>query len=192
MALLMIVAGGLTALPCTVAAASAAAQPEAGDIVLRHGNGFWSRVFAGINRRDRRFSHAGVVVRDQDGLQVVHAEADETGAHGQVRLDDFESYTAGSRQFILLRLDDPAAAGRVARAALAMHAAALPFDFDFDLVDGAAVYCSELVWRSLVIALERDPLPDKPLLAGREAVLIENFLLDVPDLHAVGAGDSGP
>lgn len=162
-----------------------ALQPAPGDIVLRRGNGLWSGVFARLNRRDRRFSHAGVVVREHGALKVVHAEADDSGANGRVRLDDYGAFTAAAREFVVLRLADPEPAARLAEAASSMHAAALPFDLDFDLADPAAVYCSELVWRALASALRRDPLPDKPVIAGRPVVLIENFLLDMPELQVV-------
>lgn len=169
----------------SVAAKPAAYAPLAGDIVLSRGSGFWSDVFAGLNRRDRRYSHAGIVVNDGGNLKVVHAAADDDGSNGSVRLDGFDRFTAEAQWFTLLRLDDRAAAGRMASAALSMHAAALPFDFEFKLTNERAVYCSELVWHALTTALHRDPLPNKPFIADRQAVLIENFLLDMPELHVV-------
>src|SRR5690606_37314745 len=147
--------------------AAPAVQAAPGDIVLRRGDGFWSNFFARLNRRDRRFSHAGVVVREHGALRVVHAEADDSGANGRVRLDDYAAFTADGTGYVVLRLADREAAARLAEAASSMHAAALPFDLDFDLADPAAVYCSELVWRALSLALRRDPLPDKPVVAGR-------------------------
>lgn len=174
-------------LPTSVAAAApGAAEPEPGDIVLRRGNGLWSAFFAGLNRRDGRFSHVGVVVRDGTELKVAHAEADDNGMNGEVRLTGWRAFEAASRQLIVLRLHDRAAADRVAEAALSLHAARPAFDLDFDLADAAAVYCSELAWRALTIGLGRDPLPEKPLLGGRPVVLIENFLLDIPELRVVG------
>lgn len=180
-----LVAGALAPSPAVAGAPPAAAVPEPGDIVLRRGNGIWSGFFARLNRRDRRFSHVGVAVRDHGELKVVHAEADDDGADGEVRLDDFRAWTAAGRQFLVLRLDDRAAAARTADAALAMHAAVLPFDLDFDLDDPGAVYCSELAWRALAAGLGRDPLPEKPVVGGRPAVLIENFVLDMPELRVV-------
>jgi len=172
-----------TGFPASPGAAQAP-LPRAGDIVLSRGTGLWSDLFARVNRRDRRFSHAGVVVAAGKQVAVVHAAADDDGTRGGVRLDAWESYASGARELALLRLGDRDAAARVAVAALAMHAEAPPFDFEFRLGD-AAVYCGELAWRALTVALERDPLPRKPVVAGRPVVLIENFLLDVPELHAV-------
>ena len=171
--------------PAAASAELPAVSAEPGDVVLRRGNGFWSGFFAGLTRRDGRFSHVGIVVRDGGELKVVHAEAEDNGADGKVRLTRLDDWTGAGREFAVLRLADPAAAARVAAAAQSMHAAALPFDLEFDLADAAAVYCSELAWRALALGLGRDPLPDKPLLGGRPVVLIENFLLDVPELRAI-------
>lgn len=161
--------------------------PRTGDVVLRHGAGFWGVLFARLNPRDRRFSHAGVVVRSGGRWQVVHAEAGDLGREGMVRLDTWEAFVSPASRIALLRLTDAAAAGRVADAALAMHRAGLLFDFDFNLLRADAVYCSELVWRALSQGLGRDPLPVKTVLHGREVVLVENLLLDVADLRLVQA-----
>jgi len=173
--------------PGAGALALADISPRAGDIILRQGTGFWGVVFARVNPRDRRFSHVGIVVEEEGRWRVVHAQADDLARAGMVREDDLEVFLAGVRRAALLRLDDEAAAGRVAHEALAMHEAKLAFDFDFDLEGVDAVYCSELAWRALTAGLERDPLPVKPYLNGREAILVESFLLDIPELHLVYA-----
>ncbi len=158
---------------------------QVGDIVLRKGTGFWGVLFARVNPRDSRFSHAGIVVEDGGRWRVVHAEADNFGADGRVRLDDWHEFVYGVSRLAVLRLEDQAAAGRTADAALDMYRAGMAFDFDFNLARSDAVYCTELVWRSLMQALGRDPLPVKPLVNGREVVLVENFLLDIADLTLV-------
>lgn len=158
---------------------------QTGDVVLRHGAGLWSHLFARLNSRDRRFSHAGVVVYHDQDWHVIHAEADNLGRHGTVRMDEWGVFVERAEQLALLRTGDPGAAARTADAALAMYRAALPFDFSFDLSRLDAVYCSELVWRALSHALQRDPLPEKPVLRGRDAVLVENLLLDLPELDVI-------
>jgi hypothetical protein len=171
----------------TPTVASAAQHPALanGDIVLRYTNAVWSRVFARLNGRDMRFSHAGVVVAEGGHWRVIHAEADDFGRNGQVRLDDWAEFFATSERVAILRLDDPDAAAATAAAAVAMHRAALPFDLSFDLGRDSAVYCTELVWRALRVALGHDPLPSKARIQGREAVLVENLLLDISELALI-------
>lgn len=156
-----------------------------GDVVLRGGAGLWSATFARLNTRDRRFSHAGVVVNTPDGWQVLHAQADDFGRHGRVRLDSWADFAAAPA-LALLRADDPGVAARTARAAWAIHASDPAFDLDFDLSDASRVYCTELVWLALREALGADPLARKPLVRGRPAVLTDNLLHDVAELHLVG------
>lgn len=173
------IAGGVTALPQETSL-------RAGDVVLRHGHGLWSRLFAQLNRHDQRFSHAGIVVLDaQRQWRVVHAQVDDRTGSGHVRSQPWHEFVDRTTQVALLRVSDEKSAARIADAALAMHDDALAFDLTFDLSRTDAVYCSELVWRALIEATGHDPLPVKPRVNGREVVLIENLLHDIPDLAVV-------
>lgn len=191
-----VVVGLLLALVLTTATSTArhTGHPtpplQSGDVVLRHGNSLWSSVFAQLNSRDRRFSHAGVVIGDGFRWYVIHAEADNLGRYGQVRMDEWEIFSRDAQRLAILRLNDVSAADRTADAALSMYHHTLPFDFSFDLTRLDAVYCSELVWRALMEALQHDPLPEKAVVHGRNAVLVENLLLDVPGLSVVYASGS--
>lgn len=167
-------------------------QLQPGDIVLRRGSDFWSNVFARLNPHDRRFSHAGIVVRTKGDCQVVHAEAVDVARAGFVRLDPWEAFTAGASSLAVLRPAHDSIGARTADAALGMYSTGLPFDFDFDLTSASAVYCTELVWRALTAALGRDPLPVKPVVHGREAILIESLLRDMPELRPVAPLEDEP
>jgi len=70
------------------------------------------------------------------------------------------------------------------------------FDFDFDLTDAGRVYGTELVWRALREPLGEYPLPDKPRVNSRPAVMVESLLREMPELRLVriaapGDGRSG-
>lgn len=161
---------------------------RAGDVVLRHGTGLWSRLFAQLNRHDQRFSHAGIVVLDDhQQWRVVHAEVDDLAGNGRVRLDTWGDFIAQGPRVALLRVNDERTADRIADAALAMHGDKLAFDLTFDLSRTDAVYCTELVWRALTVAAGRDPLPVKAQVNGRDVVLVENLLHDMQDLTLVYA-----
>jgi hypothetical protein len=189
-ALLVAVVGWLVARgggdqPVRPSPSAAGWSPQPGDVVLRQGDGVWSRFFAGLNRRDRRFSHAGIVIRTDHGWQVVHAEADDLGRDGRVRADAWTVFVGRAADVAVLRLSDPGQQERLAVAAAALARAGLGFDLDFRLDTPDRVYCTELVWRALGEVLGHDPLPNKPQLAGRPVVLVENLLLDVPELTVV-------
>lgn len=199
-ACLVVLCAGQTLLPAAAAAGGVGVgvgalpqdipTPRAGDVVLRHGHGLWSRLFARLNRHDQRFSHAGIVVRDtqwdtQRQWRVVHAEVDDRTGSGRVRIDAWHDFVDQSAQVALLRVGDERVAARMADAAVVMHRDALAFDLTFDLSRTDAVYCTELVWRALTRATGRDPLPVKPRVNGREVVLIENLLHDIPDLTVI-------
>ena len=55
-----------------------------GDIVLRRGNGMWSRLFANISIHDKRFSHVGIILVRDGKVTVTHASADDLTGVGAV------------------------------------------------------------------------------------------------------------
>ena len=56
-----------------------------GDIILRSGIGFWSERFRQSNTNDKRFSHVGIVLVDEQGtVSVLHAEGDDHTGEGMV------------------------------------------------------------------------------------------------------------
>ena len=121
-----------------------------GDVVCRAGTGMWSDFFRMFSPRDRRFSHAGIVLVEQDGkVFVIHAEADDFTAVGKVYQQPLERYVRNSRAAVVFRLqsphpvlEDPALAAAAIRQYLSC-----PFDAAFDLKTPKSLYCTELVYR---------------------------------------------
>ena len=116
-----------------------------GDVILRYGNGFWSPLCRDVSSREKRFSHAGIVVRDERGFGVVHASGGEFTGSGAVSCEPLGSFLASSTDFSVYRIDRAKVSGKK----IAGNAAALigrPFDRAFDLDDGGRrMYCTELV-----------------------------------------------
>ncbi len=160
-------------------AMAAAVMP--GDVILRRGDGFWSAPFAHLNARDSRFSHVGVVVGGRE-LAVIHVEANELTGQGFVQRQPLSAFLAQSLAATVMRPRDPGVAERAADIAEALGRRAIPFDLSFDLETSEELYCSELAWLVLTRALGRDPLPEKPLVNGKRAILVENFPLDMTDV----------
>jgi hypothetical protein len=65
---------------------------QAGDLIFRLGKSVWSPYFGGINSYSG-FSHVGVLIEVSLGrLAVVHAEADDDGRNGAVKLTSLEQF----------------------------------------------------------------------------------------------------
>jgi len=121
---------------------------EEGDIILRYGNGLWSQVFRDISGRDKRFSHAGIVVRGVRGVCVVHASAADLTGVGNVSCEPVEDFLSSSADHAVYRLAIP----WPVKQRIAVNARkylGVPFDSAFDLSDTGRLYCTELVMQAV-------------------------------------------
>ncbi|RDD31131.1 hypothetical protein CR161_10715 [Prosthecochloris sp. ZM] len=147
-----------------------------GDVILRYGNGFWSPFFRDVSPREKRFSHVGIVVR-QDGLAcVVHASAYDFSGIGQVSCEPLRDFLHDATDFAVYRFDE-ASGVRERIAGVALSFVGRQFDPLFELGDARRLYCSELVMHALNIATERKVVVPVAI-NGREIVTIDNCYAD--------------
>jgi hypothetical protein len=148
---------------------------EAGDLVFRYGNGPWSKYFRDLSQQEKRFSHVGVVVVEDEELAVVHASADDRSGVGHVRLESLASFTAEFDNVAVYRVNcSPEQRLEIAEAA-SSHVGK-PFDAWFDLSSGDEVYCSELV-RNAVNGVLKEEAVTTTTVNGRVIVTIDNCYL---------------
>lgn len=120
------------------------AEVREGDIVLRRGDGIWTRFFVNASERDRRFSHVGIAVTAGKSPVIVHAEADDSSANGFVKAQPWSEFHKGSFMAGVYRIPGPEPIGRkIAEAA--KKRIGTPFDPLFRLDDESRLYCSQLV-----------------------------------------------
>jgi len=119
-----------------------------GDLIFRRGRDLMAGSVLAADP-SARFSHVGIILRQLDGLVVVHAVPDEGGNAGGVIVEPLAHFLASevAVDHAILRLR-----GLTSRQQLLIRNAAFeqlgkPFDFELRLSDASQVYCSELVLR---------------------------------------------
>ena len=95
---------------------------------------------------DDDFAHVGVVVRVTPDVLVAHACPTEPAAVRIDRLDELLMRDEITAAAVFRPRADDAEATAAATIAEDYARRAIPFDFDFELADDRAVYCTELVW----------------------------------------------
>lgn len=156
----------------------AQATLEPGDIVFRRAPGLWGDMAAAFSTRERRFSHAGIVVRQGGAILIVHAAGDPTARSGRVIAEPVASFFAGVADAAAYRLRQPRATrARIAAAAGRYAREARPFDTEFSLVDAAALYCTELVWRAVREGADLDIAPRR-IAMGRAYIAADDLYLN--------------
>lgn len=120
-----------------------------GDVLFRRGEGLVSRAVL-FKDPEGVYSHTGIVVRGEQGWEVVHAvpgEPDFEGDTDRVKRDPLDVFFSAQRALrgAVMRYDDPQAARRAAQRAIEVAGRKVLFDHDYDLADTTRLYCTELI-----------------------------------------------
>lgn len=161
-----------------------APQLAQGDLVFRRGRGFWSETFS--DKAGSNLSHVGVLIHDQEGWGVVHAEADDLSLIGGVQRTPLGLFLTGSALRHVRRIQMSEGARETFVQNIREHLRQqTPFDTSLSLEDNAArVYCSELIWSAaqhagIELAQPRD-------LLGKSYITIDDLFFS-PLLSVVSA-----
>ena len=118
-----------------------------GDLVFRHGQGTWTSYFINASRREKRFSHVGIVVRTGNGTaDILHSDADDSTGIGCVRIQDWKGFYANTLECAVFRYSGLDAATVIPRiVSKGLEKLGVPFDPSFDLATEDRLYCTEFI-----------------------------------------------
>ena len=124
-----------------------------GDIVVRSGKGFISDVFRNTSRRERKYSHAGLVVIRQGRPYVIHVIGHEGNTtNGDLREEPIERFCSSEANlgYAIYRCGlNAKQKDQLNQLLSAMQRSHLKFDDHFDLKSNEAMYCSEFISKML-------------------------------------------
>lgn len=131
------------------------AELRTGDIVVRSGKGFISEMFRKFNLSGDSWSHAGILVKENHEMMVYHIMGDAQELNNGIRKEPLSSfcnsrlntgyavyrYNLTSEKEIMIRHHLGYLAGTGVR-----------FDHHFNLSDDVYMYCTELVYKTMLRA----------------------------------------
>jgi hypothetical protein len=123
-------------------------QLRSGDIIFRDGRGAVSSLFRNFSKTDPRYSHAGIIHREDNQAYVYHVIGGE-GNEGLMRKEKLADFCSNLQaySFAVYRTDlDGKIIDSVAGNFFRNH---LSFDAHFDLNSDDKMYCTELVYKIL-------------------------------------------
>ena len=139
------------------------------DIILSKGQSAQSKIIRLLNLSTKDYSHIGIIYKEKGKVFVLHATPDGTKSNG-IRYDDLETFINLSQvcDFIILRGRNLSLESRnkLWNEYVRYRNFSAPFDFDFDNLENAKIYCSELVWliyKSAELFETRDFNIEKPI-----------------------------
>lgn len=183
-----------------------AGELQAGDLVFKGAStAVWTQLAARWSTGDKRWGHVGIVTKVPDTccgpILVVHAdtgtgdpnrEAAPGEVIGEVRVVPLNEFLSDVDQAGLYRLDlDRGQRARMIAYAEAAAAAHTPFDRGYSIDSENNLYCTELVWRALSAALERDAIPEKSRSMGRIYIALSDLSLHPLAREVLNVGAPG-
>ena len=129
-------------------------QLKEGDIILRHGFGFVSNTIVKALGEDLPVSHVGMIVKNEKGeFAVIHSVSQTLSDHNGVQIQDLQNFVRDSQDssIVIVRYKNTSEKKDFDQRKHAFRylQKQIPFDYQFDLEDSTAFYCSELIVRIL-------------------------------------------
>ena len=134
-----------------LASVKAIEQILPGDLVVRRGDDMTSAMLASLNKHDKRYSHCGLVVREKEGLYVIHSIGGEDNPNQKVKKERIEKWVSvqNNLSFAVYRfqlLEDELYA--LINECDKYYQEGRMFDIAFDLQTDDKLYCSEMIYKA--------------------------------------------
>ena len=123
-----------------------------GELITRSSNDFESMIFQNFSRRERAYSHSGIVFKEDNNFIVYHCIEGAENPGGHCKREPFDSFInplqktgLGIFQYQLSGMETEK-----------LHAilkknfdSKVPFDISFNLQTDDSLYCSEMIYKAL-------------------------------------------
>lgn len=124
---------------------------QTGDLITRTGNDFTSESLRSLNQRDKKYSHCGIALVQNDTVFVFHALGGEFNPDQKLLKEPLEIFAdpLGNRGIGIYRftIDQQKVAG-VLQTVQEWYQLPITFDMKFDLETEEKMYCAEFVAKS--------------------------------------------
>lgn len=154
---------------------------RSGNIVLRRGLGADSYMLSQMNRKDKTYSHCGIVMIENGYPFIYHAIGGEDNPDQRLRRDS-ASYFFSPRNndgiavvnYALTQEEN----SRLRTVVAAFYAARPRFDMKFDLATDDQLYCSEFVYKALNKAMSDTAYIRASHALGRAFIGVDDLFMN--------------
>ena len=116
---------------------------EEGYIMCTLGNNYWSDYFKNFSEIDKRFSHVGIIVKNNEDFYVIHSTGTLKSGMDYVKEDSIKKVIEDVRAIGIFKIQgiESCKISEEAKTYLSV-----PFDWQFDMHDNSKLYCTELLF----------------------------------------------
>lgn len=160
-----------------------------GDVVLRAGKDQISQLFKLANTKDQQFSHCGISIKEGETWNVYHVIVTPNYPEGIILKESFKSFVShqynNSAAIIRFSLDSTQVI-KFCEAVKRYYALKIKFDKDYNLKSDDKLYCTELIYKSIIQANNNHWLIVPTVSnSGKEYIAIDN-LYEHPSTKIIG------
>ena len=149
---------------------------ENGDIVFRRGYGVDSNIAVNFSDGEKRYSHAGIIIKENDVLYVLHSVEDKKQDYHGVVKEKLKLFLNNMGMWAVYRYDlDKKTREGITQYALMIKKSNVSFDKKFDLNSDGSMYCSEYIYKVVNKVSYRKIITAKKIFAGRLFVTVSNL-----------------
>ncbi len=123
---------------------------ENGFLICRLGNGYFSKYFREYASKEQKYSHIGIISKENDSIYVYHSEASELTGIGYVKKESLNSFLENIQVFDFFKFNFPdSTKANILNAVKSYHNKKTPFDLNFNSLNDDELYCTELIATSV-------------------------------------------
>lgn len=152
---------------------------ENGVLVCRLGNGYFSEYFRKYASKEKRFSHIGIISKENDTLYVYHSEASELTGIGHIKREKLNSFLKDINVYEFFEFNySDLTKNKILNEIRIYHSKKTPFDLNFNSFNDNELYCSELIASSINRALKTAVISPTLVLNGKKIYALDDIYLN--------------
>ena len=158
-----------------------------GDLITRTGNDFTSETLRSLNRRNKKYSHCGIAIIENDSVFVYHALGGDFNPNQKLLRQSLIEFAdpASNRGIGLFSFNFNANLQTKIREIVQNHfVAGLPFDMEFNLETNDKMYCAEFVAKSYIDATDNNLNFNKSKIENFSFYGVDDIFLN-PTCHLI-------
>ncbi len=152
---------------------------RSGDLIFRDGRGFISSVFRRLSLIDPRYSHAGIIHKEDGKLYVFHIIGGEGSKNNQMRKDPFADFCSPLQSNAIAVYRTDLNGKRIDALAEYYFSKKIEFDTDFNLETDDKMYCTELIYHILKKVSGQNNFLPLSTISGIKYASCDNIYLSI-------------
>lgn len=150
-----------------------------GTLVCRLGNGYFSDYFRKIGSKEKKYSHIGIISKENNTLYVYHSEASELTGVGLVKRETLDYFLSDIKVYDFFEFNySDSIKKNLINNVKKYHSKKTAFDLNFDSFDDNELYCTELIATSINKTLNNKEITPSLKLNGIKIFSLDDIYLN--------------